>query len=124
MGMRYSGEKMLGDLAPSAIDRLMGRILVDRTTEMLITVYHPALRRFVAASGRARLPGVLVEQDGIYGALHTVSKAGVLKYVDKPSSAVVHGMPVWGYDFPPGRVALQTLHSPWAPRWAPGLSDD
>ncbi len=41
---------------------------------MLITVYHPALRRFVAASGRARLPGLLVEQTASM-ALHTVSKA-------------------------------------------------
>ena len=110
LSITFSAQKMFADFAPSPIDRLMGRILVDRTTEMLITVYHPALRRFVAASGRARLPGVLVEQDGIYGALHTVSKAGVLKYVDKPASALVHGMPVWGGDFPPGRVALQTLH--------------
>ena len=124
LSITFSAQKMFADFAPTPIDRLMGRILVDRTMEMLITVYHPALRRFVAASTRARLPGVLVEQDGIYGALHTVSKAGVLKYLDKPASAVVHGMPVWGGDFPPGRVALQTLHSPWAPRWAAGLIDD
>jgi hypothetical protein len=124
LSITFSAQKMFVDFAPSPIDRLMGRILVDRTMEMLITVYHPALRRFVAASTRARLPGVLVEQDGIYGALHTVSKAGVLKYLDKPASAVVHGMPVWGSDFPPGRVALQSLPSPWAPRWAAGLIDD
>jgi glycosyltransferase involved in cell wall biosynthesis len=124
LSITFSAQKMFADFAPSPIDRLMGRILVDRTTEMLITVYHPALRRFVAASGRARLPGVLVEQDGIYGALHTVSKAGVLKYLDKPASTLAHGMPVWGGDFPPGRVALQSLPSAWAPRWASGLIDD
>jgi hypothetical protein len=124
LSITFSAQKMFADFAPLPIDRLMGRILVDRTMEMLITVYHPALRRFVAASGRARLPGILVEQDGIYGALHTVSKAGVLNYVDKPASALAHGMPVWGGDFPPGRVALQTLPSPWAPRWAAGLIDD
>ena len=124
LSITFSAQKMFADFAPSALDRLMGRILVDRTMEMLITVYHPKLRRFVASSGRARLPGVLVEQDGIYGALHTVSKAGVLNYLDKPSSAAVHGMPVWGTDFPPGRVAIQTLQSPWAPLWAGGLIDD
>jgi hypothetical protein len=99
LSITFSAQKMFVDFAPTPIDRLMGRILVDRTMEMLITVYHPGLRRFVAASTRARLPSVLVEQDGIYGALHTVSKAGVLKYLDKPASAVVHGMPVWGAIF-------------------------
>ena len=105
LSITFSAQKLFADFAPLPIDRLMGRILVDRTMEMLVTVYHPALRRFVAASGRARLPGVLVEQDGIYGALHTVSKAGVLKYVDKPASALAHGMPDWGGDFPPGGAA-------------------
>src|SRR5260370_8827832 len=33
-------------------------------------------------------------------------------------------MRVWGGGLPPGRVALQTLQSPWAPRWAGGLIDD
>ena len=33
-------------------------------------------------------------------------------------------MPVWGYDFPPGRVAIQTLQQPWAPSWVAGLIDD
>ncbi|MBV8393694.1 MAG: hypothetical protein JOY81_10985, partial [Alphaproteobacteria bacterium] len=36
-----SGQKMFADFAPTAIDRLMGRVLVDRTLEMLITLYHP-----------------------------------------------------------------------------------
>ena len=58
----------------------------------------------MASSGRARLPGVLVEQDGIYGALHTLSKAGVVNYLDKPPGRPSQGMPIWGYDFPPGRV--------------------
>src|SRR5260370_6751409 len=108
LSITYSAQKMFADFAPSPIDRLMGRILVDRTTEMLITVYHPGLRRFVAASGRARLPGVLVEQDGIYDALHTVSKTGALRLVDKPASALVHAMPASGRHAPPGPGALQT----------------
>jgi hypothetical protein len=33
-------------------------------------------------------------------------------------------MPVWGYDFPPGRAAIQSLHSPWTPDWVAGLIDD
>jgi hypothetical protein len=119
-----SAQKMFADFAPTLLDRLMGRILVDRTMELLVSVYHPMLRRCVASSGRARLSGVLVEQDGIYGALHTVSKKGVVNYVDAPPSESVHGMPIWGYDFPPGRVAMQTLPSRWAPTWLAGLIDD
>ncbi|MBS0525160.1 MAG: hypothetical protein JSS04_16150 [Proteobacteria bacterium] len=119
-----SGQKMIADYGPSALDRLIGRILLDRSVEMLISLYHSRLRRFVSSSGRARLSGVLVEQDGIYGALHTVSKDGTLIHADTKSGGHVHGLPVWGYDFPPGRVAIQTLQQPWAPAWMAGLIDD
>ncbi|MFI5030425.1 MAG: hypothetical protein ACHQPH_06970, partial [Reyranellales bacterium] len=119
-----SGQKMIADYGPSALDRLMGRIILDRSLEMLITVYHSRLRRFVSSSGRARISGVLVEQDGIYGALHTVSKEGTLIHLDTPSGGTVQGLPVWGYDFPPGRVAIQTLQQPWAPSWMARLIDD
>jgi hypothetical protein len=115
---------MIADYAPTALDRLMGRILLDRSLEMLISVYHSRLRRFVSSSGRARLSGVLVEQDGIYGALHTVSKDGTLIHADVKSGGHVHDLPVWGYDFPPGRVAIQSLEQPWAPSWMAGLIDD
>jgi hypothetical protein len=119
-----SGQKMIADFGPTALDRLIGRILLDRSLEMLISVYHSRLRRFVSSSGRARLSGVLVEQDGIYGALHTVSKDGTLIHADIPSGGHVHDLPVWGYDFPPGRVAIQSLQQPWAPSWMAGLIDD
>jgi hypothetical protein len=124
LSITLSGQKMFADFAPEPLDRLMGRILVDRTMEMLVSVYHPMLRRCVASSGRARISGVLVEQDGIYGALHTVSKKGVVNYLDRPASEVVHGLQVWGTDFPPGRVAMQSLPSRWAPDWMAGLIDD
>ncbi|MBX9947506.1 MAG: hypothetical protein K2Y40_25765, partial [Reyranella sp.] len=124
LSITLSAQKMFADFAPAPIDRLMGRILVDRTVEMLAGVFHPALRRFVAASGRARLSGVLVEQDGIYGALHTVSKAGTVNHLDRAAAETVHGMPAWGYDFPPGRVAMQSLHRAWAPDWAAEVIDD
>lgn len=124
LSITLSAQKMFADFAPTPLDRLMGRILVDRTMEMLTSIYHPALRRFVSSSGRARLSGVLVEQDGIYGALHTVSKAGVVNHLDKPPPETVHGMPAWGYDFPPGRVAMQSLPGPWAPEWVSGVIDN
>lgn len=124
LSITLSAQKMFADHGPEPIDRLMGRLLVDRTMEMLVSVYHPALRRFVAPSGRSRLSGILVEQDGIYGALHTVSKAGVVMHLDKRADETVHGMPAWGYDFPPGRVAMQSLRQPWAPAWMSGVIDD
>jgi hypothetical protein len=118
-----SAQKMFADFAPTALDRLMGRIMLDRSLELLTTAYHPDLRRFINASGRARLAGVLVEQDGIYGALHTMSNEGVNNYLSQPMNATLHGMPVWGYDFPPGRVAMQSLPSKWAPDWVANLID-
>ena len=124
LSITLSAQKMIADFAPAPIDRLMGRILVDRTMEMLVTLYHSQTRRFISSSTRARITGVLVEQDGIYGALHTVSKDGAVTYADRPPDTRVHGMPVWGYDFPPGRVAIQSLHRPWAPSWVAGLIDD
>ncbi len=124
LSITLSGQKMFADFAPTAVDRLMGRVLVDRTLEMLITLYHSRLRRFVSSSGRARLSGVMVEQDGIYGALHSLSKEGVVKYPDLKFDGRVQGMAAWGYDFPPGRVAMQALAEPWGPSWVADLIDD
>lgn len=124
LSITLSAQKMFADFGPTPIDRLMGRILVDRTLEMLVSVHHPKLRRFVSSSGRARMSGVLVEQDGIYGAVHTASRHGVVNYLDQPADGRVQGMPVWGYDFPPGRVAIQSQRAPWAPDWVAGLIDD
>ncbi|MBN9091541.1 MAG: hypothetical protein J0J01_31865 [Reyranella sp.] len=124
VSITLSGQKMIADYGPSALDRLMGRIVLDRTMEMLISAYHSQTRRFIACSGRARLAGVLVEQDGIYGALHTLSKEGTLIHVDAGPEGKAQGLPVWGYDFPPGRVAIQTLEQPWMPGWVASLIDD
>ena len=124
VSITLSGQKMIADYGPSALDRLMGRILVDRTMELLITAWQPRLRRFVSSSGRARLAGVLVEQDGIYGALHTLSREGTLIHLDSGPDGKAQGLPVWGYDFPPGRVAIQTLQQPWMPAWVADLIDD
>jgi hypothetical protein len=123
LSITLSAQKMLADFGPTAFDRLAGRIMLERTMEMLATLYHPHIGRLIGPSGRARLSGVLVEQDGIYGAVHALSAKGVLRYADKPFNATVHGMPVWGYDFPPGRVGLQSLSGPWGPPWFSHLID-
>src|SRR5437868_5503867 len=101
---------MFADFGPSPIDRLMGRILLDRTMEMLVSAYHPDLKRVLGSSGRTNLQDVLVTQEGIQTALHTLSRKGTLKYVDRPFDATIAGMRLWGHDVPPGRVAVQALH--------------
>lgn len=124
LSITLSAQKMFADFAPTLLDRLMGRIMVERTMEMLISIHHPQVRRFIASSGRARLSGVLIEQDGIYGAVHSASRKGVANYLDRPAGATEHGMPLWGTDFPPGRVAIQSQPAPWMPDWVSSLIDD
>jgi len=118
-----SVQKMLADFAPTALDRLMARTMLDRSIELLAAAYHPGLHRFINPSGRATLSGVLVTQEGINSVLHTLSKQGVVNYLNEPFNATVHGMPVWGHDFPPGRVAIQSLKEKWAPDWVANVID-
>jgi hypothetical protein len=92
--------------------------------EMLATAYHPQIKRMVSPAGRARISGFLTEQDGVYGALHVLSEKGALLNPQHPGTARIDGMPVWGYDFPPGRVALQSLSGPWAPAWFRHVIDE
>lgn len=124
LSITLSAVKMLADHGPTPYDRLIARIILERTLEMLATVYHPQLRRMVAAAGRARISGFLAEQDGIYGALHVLSERGTLLYPDIRYGTQVAGMPVWGHDAPPGRIALQSLTGPWAPAWFGHVIDD
>ncbi len=119
-----SGQKMFADYAPTRLDRLMGEIIRDRAVELLISSYHPHVRRCIGASGRTRMSNVLgYEQEGVYSVLHTLSPKGVLLHVDE-TNRVQRGMYLFGYDFPPGRVALQTRASPWAPEWARHMLDE
>lgn len=119
-----SGQKMLADFAPSRHDRLMAGIALDRSIELLASAYHPSLRRMVGPSGRTNLQAVLVQQDGIYGVLHTLSKRGTLKYLDRPLQATVEGMRIWGDDFPPGRVGVQSVAGAWGPDWVSHMVDN
>jgi hypothetical protein len=119
-----SAQKMFADYGPTPLDRLMGEIIRDRSVELMISNYHPQLRRMISASGRTLIPNVLgFTQEGGYSVLHTLSPKGVLYHTEKTSQAQQHGMYLYGYDFPPGRVALQTRQSPWAPDWAKHMVD-
>ena len=126
LSITLSAQKMFADFGPTPIDRLMGRILVDRTMELLITRLSFAdCRRFLSSAGRARICQACCSS-------RTASTARCIPsprkapptMLDRPADSFVHGMPLWGYDFPPGRVAIQSLPSPWAPSWMAGLIDD
>ncbi|QJR11702.1 hypothetical protein DSM104443_02784 [Usitatibacter rugosus] len=119
-----SGQKMFADFGPTPIDRLMGRVILDRSVDLLSSAYHPGLRRIVSTSGRTDLQQVLVTQEGIYGVLHSLSKQGVLNYLDRPFDATDHGMRIWGYNAPPGRIGVQALVSPWAGDWVSKVLDE
>jgi hypothetical protein len=119
-----SGQKMIADFAPALVDRLMGRIALDRSMELLAGAYHPALRRCISPSGRTNLQAVLVEQDGIYEALHSMSSRGTLKYLERPFDGTIHGMRIWGYNTPPGRIGMQALVSPWGDAWLSAVLDE
>ena len=119
-----SGQKMFADLGPTVLDRLMGRIALDRSMELLATAYHPNLRRFVSASGRTNMQSVLARQDGVYDIVHTLSKRGALKYLGTPLNATMYGMQLWGDDTPPGRIAMQAVLGPWAPDWVGRTLDE
>lgn len=120
----FSAQKMFSDYAPAHLDRLMGEMIRDRAVELIASQYHPHTRRIVGTGGRVRMSNVLgYEQEGIYGVLHTLSPAGVLFHTDQPLNAKQRGMHLFGYDFPPGRVALQTRAAPWSPEWASHMVD-
>jgi hypothetical protein len=124
LSITLSAQKVFADYAPSHLDRLMGEIIRDRTVELLISNYHPKLRRLIGAGGRNRMSNLLgYEQEGGYSLLHTLSPAGVLFHADQPLVAKQRGMHLFGYDFPPGRVALQTWRTPWAPEWTRHMVD-
>ena len=123
-GITLSAQKVFADYSPTPIDRLMGEFLRDRAVELLTACYQPNLRRIIGASGRTRMSNVLgYEQEGCDSVLHTLSPAGVLYHADKKLDDKQHGMYLFGYDFPPGRVALQTRETPWAPDYARNMLD-
>jgi hypothetical protein len=114
-----SGQKMFSDFGPSRVDRLMGDMIRNRAVELLASSFHPHVRRLVGPGGRVRLSNLLgYEQEGVYSVLHTLTPEGVLFHPEAGHNAKQHGMHLYGYDFPPGRVALQSITGPWLPAWS------
>ena len=123
LGITLSAQKMFADFGPTGLDRLMGRMILDRQMELLMSAYHPNLRRIIGSSGRTNFGFLFGKQDGIYHALHTLSPSGALIYPHATDQAQRHGVPMFGHDFPAGRAALQTLAGPWAEAWAANIVD-
>jgi hypothetical protein len=118
-----SAQKLIADFGPTAFDRLMGRVALDRSIDLLASAYHPALRRVVGVSGRTNLQSVLVQQEGIQSVLHLISNNGTLLYPTQPLGATIGGMRVWGEDFPPGRAAVMATKSEWDAPWVAQIVD-
>ncbi len=112
--------KDLVDYGPTPVDRLFARSALTKYVDELTAHYHPALRRFVATSGRTAVNYLLATQEGTQHVVHTLSPAGALHDLDNPDT---FGMPVVGHDFPPRDVASQALASPWAPAWVAAQAD-
>ncbi len=125
LGVTLSGQKLFTDYGPEPIDRLMGEMIRDRGVELLTTSYHPFMRRPYGATGRTHLSNILgFEQEGLNYVLHTLSPKGALFHPEKAFDAKQRDMFLHGYDFPPGRTALQTREQPWAADWATSIVDE
>ncbi len=117
-----AGNKVIADFAQTPYDRLLGQSLLAKNIEELVSAYHPGLRAYIAGSSRTSLDLVLGMQDGIYHALHTLSKSGTLR--DYGTSTLPGNIATWGHDVPPAQAAQQTLAGPWAPEWVAPMVDD
>jgi len=121
LGHTLSAQKMVKDFAYGEFDRLIGASMVAKTMEELMSGYHPGLRRFIANSSRTNIEQLLGMQEGIYAVLHVLSPTGTLRELDK--ERLVANMQVVGTNFPPAKVARQSMTGPWAPEWTKGVVD-
>lgn len=122
-GLTLSDQKMFADFGPTALDRMMGQMMLAKSVEELTSSYHPALRRFIASSTRTSTPQyLLVTQDALQHIMHVLSRRGALHDLDNPDLPVQ--APVIGSDSPPGRIAQQSVTAPWAPEWASYMVDE
>lgn len=116
-----SGQKMFADFGPTHLDRLMGQSILAKSVEEACSTYHPSLKRFISCGGRTGISYLLVIQEGLQHIVHTLSHRGALHDL---KNSETFGMPQYGNDVPPARVAIQTRMGPWAPEWAANMVDE
>jgi len=116
-------QKMFADFGPTPLDRLMAQSCLAKSMEELTTAYHPALRHFIACSGRTSVPEfLLTTQDGLQHIIHTLSHSGALH--DLGNTDLPNGFPVLNPNVPAGRVAQGAITGPWAPEWVANMVDE
>jgi len=121
LGLSLYSQKAFADLGPTELDRMMGRNMLMKTMDELASCYHPAIRRFIATSGRTGVAEMLGINEGVNSILHTVSKRGALHDVYNTDRL---GMAAAGHDLPPDLVARQQMIGPWMPLWMGNIVDD
>ncbi len=121
LGLTLYAQKAFADLGPTELDRMMGKNMLLKTMDELASCYHPAIRRFIATSGRTGVAEMLGINEGVNAIMHTVSKKGALHDVYNPDRL---GMGAAGHDLPPDLVARQQLVGPWMPLWMGNIVDD
>jgi len=120
LGITLGNLKMVSRYAKDPLARLRADLGVEKILFEENTNYHPGLRRRVSRIARRyRIDDLLMRQDVPRGALHTLSKKGVLIETDKEE---VHGIPTVNFHAcNPVRVALL---APWGPEWETHAIDD
>lgn len=121
IGLSLYGQKSFQDLGTTELDRMMGRGMLLKTMDELASCYHPALKRFIATSGRTGVAEMFCINEGVNCILHTVSQKGALHNVTNTNRL---GMPIHGSDLPPDLVARQALRGPWLPIWMGNIVDN
>lgn len=113
-------QKVIADFAPTPFDRMMGRSMLSKTVDELVSTHHPFLRRFIYTSGRTGLGNVFLSQDGTKHIVHTLSRGGALSDIGNTETS---GMPVVGGGAPK-QIGQQAMAAPWAPEWMANYVDD
>ena len=116
-----SDQKEFADFGPTPYDRLLGKNILVKSVDELVSAFHPGLRRFISPSGRTTPECIWVTQDGTTHIVNTLSHGGIQHDIGNPDTA---NMPAIGHDAPPERIARQTIEGPWAPEWMANLVDE
>jgi len=116
-------QKEFADFGPTQLDRMMGRSMLAKTMEEVVSSYHPGLRRFIAPSGRTDMKAVLLTQTGLRCLMHSLSHSGALTDLDDKNTFGIASV-LDAHDMPPGYIADEWLIGPWAPAWMANMVDD